>query len=92
MTVLAQAEAAAYRSSVCEAPATMACWLLDNLGQQIATVGLGLKGASLIGAPPAAKAAQQGPGGGVLAVAALVGSGLGSAGSAPVGSTPARLR
>lgn len=48
MTVLAHAEAAAYRASVRETPASMARWLLDNLGQQISTVGLGLKDASLV--------------------------------------------
>jgi hypothetical protein len=46
--VLAQAEAVAYRSSVRDTPAVMARWLLDNLGQRIATVGLGLADASLV--------------------------------------------
>ena len=48
MTTVTEFEAAAYRASVRERPADMARWLLDNLGQRVTTVGLGLKDASLV--------------------------------------------
>ena len=41
MTKLAEAEAIAYRASVCDSPAQMARWCLDNLGQRVITAGLG---------------------------------------------------
>jgi uncharacterized protein (DUF2384 family) len=48
MTKLAEAEAIAYRASVCDSPAQMARWCLDNLGQRVTTAGLGLTDSSLV--------------------------------------------
>jgi hypothetical protein len=48
MTTVTEAEATAYRASVREAPAQMARWCLDNLGQRVSAVGLGLSDASLL--------------------------------------------
>jgi hypothetical protein len=48
MTALTQVEATAYRASVCESPACMARWCLDNLGQRVSTASLGLTDASLL--------------------------------------------
>lgn len=48
MATLTEAEATAYRASVRESPARMARWCLDNLGQRVSAVGLGLSDASLI--------------------------------------------
>jgi hypothetical protein len=43
-----QVEAVAYRASLRERPPQMARWLLDHVGQRIATVGLGLADASVV--------------------------------------------
>ena len=48
MATLTEAEATAYRAPVRESPAAMARWCLDNLGQRISAVGLGLSDASLV--------------------------------------------
>ena len=48
MATLTEAEATAYRASVRESPAQMARWCLDNLGQRVSAVGLGLADASLL--------------------------------------------
>jgi uncharacterized protein (DUF2384 family) len=48
MATLTEAEATAYRASVCESPACMARWCLDNLGQRVSTASLGLTDASLL--------------------------------------------
>ncbi|MHB1527673.1 MAG: hypothetical protein ACYCZN_15615 [Candidatus Dormibacteria bacterium] len=48
MAMLTEAEATVYRASVRESPAQMARWCLDNLGQRISAVGLGLGDASLV--------------------------------------------
>ena len=48
MATVIEAEATAYRASVRESPAQMARWCLDNLGQRVSAVGLGLSDASLL--------------------------------------------
>jgi hypothetical protein len=48
MATLTESEATAYRASVRESPAQMARWCLDNLGQRVSAVGLGLADASLL--------------------------------------------
>lgn len=48
MATLTETEAVAYRASVREPPVPIARWCLDNLGQRITAVGLGLTDASLV--------------------------------------------
>lgn len=48
MATVTENEAVAYRASVREPPALIARWCLDNLGQRITAVGLGLADASLV--------------------------------------------
>lgn len=48
MATLTEAEATAYRAVVRESPAQMTGWCLDNLGQRVSAIGLGLGDASLL--------------------------------------------